>query len=62
MRDFLAALGLVFVIEGAIYALFPRGMQQAMAQMQTLPPQALRIAGIVGMALGWLIVYLAREG
>ncbi len=61
MRDFLAALGLVFVIEGALYALFPRAMQRGMEIVRQSSPQLLRVAGILGMALGWLIVYLARE-
>ncbi len=62
MRDFVAALGLVFVIEGALYALFPAAMQRGLAMMQQISPMMLRVAGVVGMAVGWVIVYLARGG
>ena len=62
MRDLLAALGLVFVIEGALYALFPAAMQRGLAMMQQVSPIMLRIAGVAGMAIGWVIVHLARGG
>jgi hypothetical protein len=32
MRDFLAALGLVFAIEGLLFAAFPRSVAQAMRE------------------------------
>ncbi len=59
MQDFLAALGLVFVLEGALYALFPDGMKRMMEQTLTLPSSILRGAGLAaacaGMALLWLV-------
>ncbi len=59
MQDFLAALALVFVIEGAIYTLFPDGMKRMMAQTLTLPSSMLRGAGpaaaCAGVALLWLV-------
>ncbi len=57
MQDFIAALALVFVLEGALYALFPDGMKRMMAQAITLPSSLLRGAGLAaacaGMALLW---------
>lgn len=59
MQDFLAALALVFVLEGAIYTLFPDGMKRMMAQTITLPSAVLRGGGLaatcVGMAALWFI-------
>ncbi len=59
MQDFLAALALVFVLEGAIYTLFPDAMKRIMAQTITLPSSLLRGAGLtaacVGMAALWFI-------
>ena len=53
------ALGLVLVIEGVLYALFPEVMKRAAARALLVPPQALRLAGLtaacVGVALVWLI-------
>ena len=51
------ALGLVMVIEGALYALFPEGMKRMMAVEQ--PGGLLRGAGLclatAGVVLVWLI-------
>ncbi len=60
MSDFIVALGLVFVIEGALYALFPSGMQRMMAQMQETPPATLRVAGLVAAVAGLAVVWLVR--
>ncbi len=62
MKDLWAALGLVLVLEGAIYALFPRRMIELMRQIPELPPAALRAAGLLAVALGWLVVWLVRRG
>jgi len=61
MNDLWAALGLVLVIEGALYALFPEKMLHALAQIRQLPPATLRVTGIVAMAIGWLVVWLVRS-
>ena len=59
MQDFLAALALVLVLEGAIYTLFPDGMKRMMAMTITLPSSTLRGAGLAaacgGVALLWLV-------
>jgi uncharacterized protein len=61
MDDFVTALGLVLVIEGALYALFPEGIQRMMAQATGLPPAYLRIAGLAAAVVGFLIVWLIRS-
>jgi len=60
MSDLWAALGLVLVIEGALYALFPEKMLGMLEQLRSVPPAALRATGVVAVALGWLIVWLVR--
>ncbi len=47
MTDFLAALGLFFVIEGIFLAAFPGGAKRAMTSVTEIPDGSLRIAGIV---------------
>ena len=37
MTDFLAALGLVFVIEGLVFAAFPAQAKRAMASVMATP-------------------------
>jgi uncharacterized protein YjeT (DUF2065 family) len=60
VEDFLAALGLVLVIEGALYGLFPDGMKRLMAQVLEMPAAQLRWAGLIGAAFGLLIIWLVR--
>ena len=60
MEDLFTALGLVLVIEGALYALFPEGMQRMMAQALELPPALLRRAGLGAAVLGFVVVWLIR--
>jgi len=61
MDDLWVALGLVLVIEGAIYALFPQGMIEMMRRLPDIPARTVRITGIVAIAIGWLIVRLVRS-
>ncbi len=60
MTDLVVALGLFLVIEGLIYALFPGFLKNMAAQLPFVPEHVLRIAGTVSIALGVVIVWLAR--
>lgn len=59
MSDLMAAVALVLVLEGALYALFPEGMKRIMAAGLSQPSSTLRSAGlgsaIVGIGLLWLV-------
>ena len=60
LREVLLALGLLLVIEGALYALMPERMQQLMDMMRQQPADRLRIAGLVGAAAGVALMWLMR--
>lgn len=60
MTAFITALGLVLVIEGLLYAFVPGHLKRMMAMMQTIPDDALRTGGLVAMAAGVALVWLAR--
>ncbi len=60
MIDFLTAFALVFVIEGLIFALFPKRLAWALQQLLAVPPEALRVGGVVSAAVGVLFVWLLR--
>jgi hypothetical protein len=60
MSDFLAALGLFFVIEGIFLAAFPLSAKRAMTAALAMPDGPLRIAGVVSAVVGVLIVWLVR--
>ena len=58
MSDLWTAIALVLVIEGCLYALFPK---RAAAQAVSIPPQALRIAGLAAACAGVALVWLVRR-
>lgn len=60
MTDFLAALGLVFVIEGLIFAAFPEAAKRAMASVLATPDLSLRLIGIGSAIVGLVLVWLVR--
>ncbi|HWL79955.1 MAG TPA: DUF2065 domain-containing protein [Roseomonas sp.] len=56
----IAGGAVVLALEGLLYAAFPAAMQRALAGLTGLPPERLRIAGLVmaaaGVALATLLV------
>jgi uncharacterized protein YjeT (DUF2065 family) len=60
MTDLLVALGLVAVLEGVLYAAAPGFMKRMLRQVETMPEQSMRIGGLVAMAAGVLVVWVAR--
>lgn len=60
MSDFLAALGLVFVIEGLIFAAFPGHAKQAMQSVLATPDATLRGIGLAAAVIGLVLVWLVR--
>ena len=60
MLDFLVAAGLVFVIEGIVFAAFPAMTKRAMAHVLETPDSILRTVGIVSAVIGVLLVWMVR--
>ncbi|MGI8526752.1 MAG: DUF2065 domain-containing protein [Pseudolabrys sp.] len=60
MSDFLVAIGLVFVIEGLVFAAFPGSAKKAIAAVIDTPDFSLRIMGIGSALLGLVVVWLVR--
>ncbi|MFZ0355128.1 MAG: DUF2065 domain-containing protein [Pseudolabrys sp.] len=60
MSDFLAALGLVFVIEGLIFAAFPEAAKRAMTTVLDTSDLSLRLIGIGSAVVGLILVWLVR--
>jgi len=61
MSDLFAAIGLIFAIEGIIFAAFPLGAKRAMAAALDISDGRLRIAGLASAIVGVLIVWLVRQ-
>ena len=60
MRDFLVALGLVFVIEGIVFAAFPQAAKRAVANVLQTPDPVLRVIGLASAVVGVVLVWLIR--
>ena len=61
MSDLVTALGLVLIIEGLVYAAAPARFKAMMARLDEIPDETLRIGGLIAVALGVAIVWLARQ-
>lgn len=60
MADFVAALGLVLVVEGLFYGGMPNLAKKLAAEVMRLPEGSLRAGGIASMVLGVVIVWMVR--
>ena len=60
LSDFLAALGLLLVLEGIAPFLHPQGVKRALARVLTLQDRELRFAGLGSMLVGIVILFLVR--
>jgi uncharacterized protein YjeT (DUF2065 family) len=60
VAQFIVAIGLVLVIEGLLFAAFPRAAKRLAASALASPEMTLRIAGIVSAVLGSVLIWLVR--
>jgi uncharacterized protein YjeT (DUF2065 family) len=60
VQDFLAAMGLVLVVEGLVYGGFPKLAKRLAGEVLAMPEGALRVAGLAAIAIGVGIVWLVR--
>lgn len=60
MNELIVALGLVLVIEGLLYAAFAGPAKRMLETLREVPESTLRTGGVMAMAAGVLIVWLAH--
>jgi len=60
VTDLLVGIGLVFVIEGLIWALFPDFAMKMLEAASQTPPDVLRFTAVVAMTIGVVIIWLVR--
>jgi uncharacterized protein YjeT (DUF2065 family) len=60
MLDFVVALGLVFMIEGLLFAAFPDAVKRGLSAVLETPVNMLRIIGIVSAIVGLVAIWLVR--
>ena len=61
MNEFGIAIGLLLIIEGLLYAIFPKAMKSILSNMKDLPIDKLRLGGLVFAALGFVIVWYIKR-
>ncbi len=61
MKDFLCVLGLIFIIEGLPYFVFPEKLKVYLAKIMTMPESTLRFMGISAMIVGLVLLYLGKR-
>jgi len=59
-QDLLAAVALYLVLEGLMPFANPGGMKRALAKLAELDERTLRVAGLVSMIAGAVLLYLVR--
>jgi len=56
----LLALGLVLIVEGLVYALAPSLIDQMLAALAAIPPEARRVMGLLALVTGLALVWAAK--
>ncbi|MBM9537946.1 DUF2065 domain-containing protein [Desulfobulbus alkaliphilus] len=61
MELFITLIGLILILEGLPYAASPEAMQRWLRQILEMPPEQLRRIGLIAMAIGFFLCYLAQK-
>jgi len=61
MKEFGIAIGLLLVIEGLLYAMFPSAMKSMLNTMKDFPTPKLRSGGLIFALLGFIIVWYIKK-
>jgi uncharacterized protein len=61
MEYFLCVLGMVFIIEGLPYFVFPEKVKSYIMKLQEMPDSVLRILGLSAIITGLILIYFGRS-
>lgn len=59
--DFLIGVGILFVLEGLLFAAIPAWMRRAMKSALASPDNRLRIVGLGSAVFGLLLIWVVRR-
>ena len=59
--DFLIGIGILFVLEGILFAAGPGFMRKAMKSAMEMPDNILRAVGIASAVAGLILIWLIRR-
>ena len=60
MNELIVAVGLIFVIEGLLYSIFPNQMKNMLQKMKDIPVSNLRTGGLSFALIGFIIVWIVK--
>jgi uncharacterized protein YjeT (DUF2065 family) len=60
IAEIIWAGGIVLAVEGLVIALFPGRVDALLEAFRQMPPEARRLAGLAGLAVGVLLLSLSR--
>ncbi len=60
MKYFLCVLGMVFILEGLPYFVFPEKIKAYLTKLLDMPDSALRTFGLFAMLTGLILLYIGR--
>ncbi len=61
LSDFLVGIGMLFVIEGLLFAALPGWMREAIKKTLITPDHVLRVVGIASAVGGLALIWLVRR-
>lgn len=59
--DFMVGIGMLFVVEGLLFAAMPGWMREAVKSVLITPDNILRVVGIVSAVGGLALIWLVRR-
>ncbi len=61
MKTLITLVGLVLILEGLPYVASPEAMQRWLKQLSEMRPDNLRVMGVMAMAAGFFLCFLAQK-
>ena len=61
MNELIIAIGLLLILEGLLYAIFPSQMKNMLNQIKDRPTSKLRSGGLVFAIIGFIIVWFLKQ-
>lgn len=61
MKLFVLLVGMVLILEGLPYVAAPEAMRDWLEKLSTMEPSQLRVFGLIAMAIGLVICFIAQK-